>query len=132
MALKKSARDLVAEANKKITSLTVEDAKAKLHDDEALFVDIRDVRELEREGMIPGAVHAPRGMLEFWIDPDSPYFKSVFDQAKLWILYCQSSWRSALAAAQLQEMGLKKICHIDGGFNAWKKAGGAVATQDRK
>jgi rhodanese-related sulfurtransferase len=80
------------------------------------------VRELEREGMIPGAFHAPRGMLEFWVDPESPYYKDIFGSGKEFILYCGSAWRSSLATAALQDMGLDPICHLDGGFKAWKSA----------
>ena len=91
------------------------------------FVDLRDVRELEREGMIPGAFHAPRGMLEFWVDPDSPYFKDVFGSGRTFVFYCQSAWRSALATRAVQEMGLEPVCHLEGGFQAWKEAGHPTA-----
>jgi len=84
------------------------------------------VRELERDGMIPGAFHAPRGMLEFWVDPASPYFKEVFGSGRRFVFYCASGWRSALATAAVQDMGLEPVCHIDGGFNGWKAAGGPV------
>ena len=127
MALKQGVKQLVAAANARITTLPVEDAKALLGDPAVVFVDIRDVRELEREGMVPGAFHAPRGMLEFWVDPDSPYFKPVFGAARRFVLYCQSGWRSALATATLQDMGLAAVAHVEGGFNAWKDAGGEVA-----
>jgi rhodanese-related sulfurtransferase len=87
------------------------------------LVDIRDPRELEREGCVPGALHAPRGMLEFWVDPESPYFKPVFaDEDKEFVLFCGGGWRSALSAKALQEMGMRNVAHIDGGFGAWKKA----------
>jgi len=122
-----SSKQLVAEANELINTLSLDDAHSKLNDDMVQFVDIRDVRELEREGMIPGAFHAPRGMLEFWIDPDSPYFKPIFGEHKLFVFYCQSAWRSALATAAVQRMGLDHVCHIAGGFGAWKKAGFEVA-----
>jgi len=92
-----------------------------------VFVDIRDVRELEREGMIPGAFHAPRGMLEFWVDPESPYYKDIFGSGKTFILYCGSAWRSSLATATLQDMGLAPVCHLAGGFSAWKAAGYPLA-----
>ncbi|GAA5315071.1 MAG: rhodanese-like domain-containing protein [Candidatus Pelagadaptatus aseana] len=123
MSLLISARQLVEEANCLIDTLSLEEADARRSDSGVQFVDIRDVRELEREGMIPGAFHAPRGMLEFWIDPESPYFKPVFAEEKLFVFYCQSGWRSALATATVQRMGLDNVCHIEGGFNAWKKAG---------
>ena len=125
-------KHLVAAANARITTIPVEDAKAMLGNPDVQFVDIRDVRELEREGMIPGAFHAPRGMLEFWVDPDSPYFKPVFGEPKRFVLYCQSAWRSALATAALQDMGLDNVAHIEGGFNGWKAGGGEVAQQPAK
>jgi len=123
----KGCQQLVREALEKIMTLKLADARARLDDPEAVFVDIRDVRELEREGMIPGAFHAPRGMLEFWVDPDSPYYKEIFGSGKTFILYCGSAWRSALATAMLQEMGLAPLTHIEGGFSAWKKAGYPIA-----
>ena len=91
------------------------------------FVDIRDVRELEREGRIPGAVHAPRGMLEFWIDPESPYHRKDFARGDRYVLFCANGQRSALATQQLQRMGFGPVCHIGGGFSAWRKAGGATS-----
>ena len=127
MALKKGIRQLVDDANARIATIPVDDAKALLGDPDVQFVDIRDVRELEREGMVPGAFHAPRGMLEFWADPDSPYFKPVFGQQRRFVLYCQSGWRSALAAAALQDMGLERVAHVAGGFHGWKSQGGEVA-----
>src|SRR5690606_13296160 len=127
MGLKKGIRQLVANANARIATIPVEDAKALLGDPGVQFVDIRDVRELEREGMVPGAFHAPRGMLEFWADPDSPYFKTVFGEDRRFGLYCQSGWRSALAAAALQDMGLGRVAHVAGGFNGWKAGSGEVA-----
>ena len=132
MALSKSSKQLVAEANAKIQTLSLAEAQSKLGDENVQFVDIRDVRELEREGMIPDALHAPRGMLEFWVDPDSPYFKPVFGEEKQFILYCQSGWRSALATAALQDMGLEGACHIEGGFGNWKKSGAPTAKKEKK
>ncbi|MBN4054048.1 rhodanese-like domain-containing protein [Haliea sp. AH-315-K21] len=132
MVLIKSCKQLVEEANAKIQTLSLDEAKEKLGQPDVQFVDIRDVRELEREGTIPGAIHAPRGMLEFWIDPDSPYFKPVFAEDKQFIFYCQSGWRSALATATLQDMGLKNACHIDGGYGNWKKFGGSTETREKK
>lgn len=123
MTLKKTVKQLVAEASAKITTLSLTEAKQQLGKPDVQFVDIRDVRELTREGTIDGALHAPRGMLEFWVDPDSPYFKPVFGEDKQFILFCQSAWRSALATATLQEMGVDRVAHIAGGFGAWKKAG---------
>jgi rhodanese-related sulfurtransferase len=119
-------RQLVAEAEKEIETISVEDA-LELHGKEALvFVDLRDVRELKREGFIPGAFHCPRGMLEFWIDPDCMYFKDIFAGDKKFLFYCNLGWRSALAAQVSQQMGLNPVAHIDGGFDAWKQAGGPV------
>jgi rhodanese-related sulfurtransferase len=129
MSLKVSAQQLVEEANAQITTLPLTDAQSLVGNPDVQFVDIRDVRELEREGMIEGAFHAPRGMLEFWIDPDSPYFKPVFGAPKQFVFYCQSGWRSALATATVQRMGLTNVSHIEGGFSAWKKAGLTVASK---
>ena len=123
MTVTKGYKQLIAEAREKIKTLSTGEAMAKFGDPNVVFVDIRDVRELEREGMIPNAFHAPRGMLEFWVDPDSPYHKEVFSSGKEFILYCQSAWRSSLASLALQEMGLSPVCHIEGGFKAWKEAG---------
>ncbi|HLQ85576.1 MAG TPA: rhodanese-like domain-containing protein [Salinisphaeraceae bacterium] len=132
MALTKSAQQLVAEANARITTLSLEQAQARHGVADAQFIDIRDVRELERAGRIPGAAHMPRGMLEFWADPDSPYYKPLFGEGKQLILYCASGWRSALATAALQDMGVPRVCHVEGGFSAWQKAGGAVEAYARK
>jgi rhodanese-related sulfurtransferase len=96
------------------------------------IVDIRDPRELEREGTVPGALLAPRGMLEFWVDPASPYFKPVFaDESKQFILFCGAGWRSALATKTLQDMGMTNVAHIDGGFTAWKKAAAPMVTMEQ-
>ena len=129
MPITKGVKQLVADANARITTIPVEEATALLGNPDVQFVDIRDVRELEREGMVPGAFHAPRGMLEFWVDPDSPYFKPVFGEDKRFVLYCQSGWRSALATAALQDMGLNQVAHVAGGFNGWKAGGGEVAAR---
>ena len=103
----KTAKQLVDEAMQQIVTLALPEAQALLIDADALFVDLRDVRELEREGVIPGAFHAPRGLLEFWVDPQSEYFKPVFGQGKRVVLFCAVGWRSALAAKTLQDMGRK-------------------------
>lgn len=128
----KGVKQLVAEANAEIETISQDDAKKLLDNDGVLFVDIRDVRELERDGMIPGAFHAPRGMLEFWVDPDSPYYKDVFGSGKKFVLYCASAWRSALATKALKEMGLAPVAHLEGGFSAWKKAGLPVGERPHK
>ncbi len=129
MAVTTGVRQLVEAANARITTIPVAEAVALLGDPHVQFVDIRDVRELEREGMVPGAFHAPRGMLEFWVDPASPYFKPVFGEDRRFVLYCQSAWRSALATAALQDMGMDNVAHVAGGFSAWKDAGGPVAAR---
>ncbi len=132
MALKKGIKALLAEAEAAITTVTPQEAMALHNDANALLVDLRDIRELERDGRIPGALHAPRGMLEFWVDPESPYHRDIFVSGKRFVLYCASGWRSALAAQTLQQMGLEPVCHIGGGFNAWKEAGGPVEAYQRK
>lgn len=126
MELKKGVKQLVAEAMEMIETMPTDAAIARHGDEDVIFVDIRDVRELEREGIIPGAFHAPRGMLEFWVDPKSPYHKEIFASGKPFVLYCQSAWRSALAMRAVHEMGLPNVSHIEGGFAAWKKANGPV------
>ncbi|WP_201831495.1 rhodanese-like domain-containing protein [Microvirga zambiensis] len=119
-------KTLLDEANAKIETLPVADAIALQGREDVVFVDLRDPRELEREGRLPGAVHCPRGMLEFWIDPESPYHKPVFAQDKTFVFFCAGGWRSALSAATAQDMGLKPVAHMEGGFTAWKKAGGPI------
>ena len=123
MQITKGYKQLIAEARARIRTLSLEEAKSKFDDPYVVFVDIRDVRELEREGMIPGALHAPRGMLEFWVDPESPYYKEIFGSGREFVLYCHSGWRSSLATAALQDMGLNPVCHIEGGFDSWRDAG---------
>jgi rhodanese-related sulfurtransferase len=122
----KGYKALLAEAEARITTLDVAQASAMLGKDDVVFVDLRDPRELEREGRMPGAFHCPRGMLEFWIDPESPYSKPVFQQDKTFVFFCAGGWRSALAASTAKEMGLKPVAHIAGGFGAWKAAGAPV------
>lgn len=123
MALKMGYKALLEQAGARIETVPQARALAMLEDPDVVFVDIRDVRELERDGKIPGAFHAPRGMLEFWADPESPYHKPVFASGKRLLLYCASAWRSALATDTLQTMGVPRVCHLEGGFSAWKKAG---------
>ena len=132
MKLKKGFRQMVDEAKARITTLSLEEARACHGKGDVVFVDLRDVRELEREGMIPDAVHCPRGMLEFWIDPESPYYKEVFGSGKSFIFYCNGAWRSALATDVAQQMGLEPVYEMDGGFAAWKKAGFPVAERASK
>jgi rhodanese-related sulfurtransferase len=117
---------LVEAAEKEIETIPVEQAVMLAGRDDTVLVDIRDIRELEREGKVPGAYHCPRGMLEFWIDPNGSYFKPVFGQDKKFVFFCAGGLRSALAAQIAQRMGLKPVAHIQGGFGAWKQAGGAV------
>jgi len=126
--LTRGYKALLAQANAEIETLSVDQAIA-LHargDSDTVFVDIRDIRELKREGRMPGAVHAPRGMLEFWVDPESPYFKPVFGEAKRFVFFCAAGWRSALATKAVQDMGLTSVAHVEGGFGAWKANGGPV------
>lgn len=130
MALKLGYKQLVENAMTRVETLSVAEAQSKLGDPDVVFVDIREAAELDREGAIPGAFNAPRGMLEFWVDPDSPYYKDVFAPGKQLILYCQSAWRSALATATLLDMGIAPVSHIEGGFAGWKKAGAPV--EERK
>ncbi|WP_432559508.1 rhodanese-like domain-containing protein [Granulicoccus sp. GXG6511] len=124
--LVKSAAALVAEANAVIETISQSESSALLDNPRILLVDIRDPRELEREGVIPGAFRAPRGMLEFWVDPESPYYKPALDDGRKLVLYCGSGWRSALAARSLKEMGRTDVAHLEGGFSAWKRAGWPV------
>ncbi len=132
MPIKKGYKALIDEAGAQIKTYSVEQAQAKLADPNVQFVDIRDVRELEREGVIPGAFHAPRGMIEFWVDPDSPYFKPVFGENKEFIFFCAAGWRSALTTKTVQDMGLAPVADIEGGFTAWKKTGAPVAEKAKK
>jgi rhodanese-related sulfurtransferase len=118
-----SVRDLVTAANGEIETLSLDEAGALHGRDDVVFVDLRDIRELGRDGQVAGALHVPRGMLEFWIDPASPYHKPVFAEDKRFVFYCASGWRSALSTKAAQDMGLAPVCHIDGGFSAWKTAG---------
>lgn len=121
--LKISHKELLDKALAEVETLDLNAAKDLLGRDDVVFVDIRDIRELQREGKIPGAFHAPRGMLEFWIDPTSPYYKDIFGSGKRFVFYCQSGWRSALSTQTLGNMGLEPVCHVGGGYRAWKEAG---------
>lgn len=135
MPITKGSQALVAEASAQIITHSVADIQARLAAGDARLqlVDIRDVRELEREGAAVGALHAPRGMLEFWVDPASPYFKPVFaDENKEFVLYCGAGWRSALATKALQDMGMTNVAHIGGGFADWVKQGAPVETMEQR
>lgn len=123
---------LLDEANEEIDVVTVETLLVELSNDDLVLIDLRDIRELEREGHLPGAVHTPRGMLEFWIDPDSPYAKPIFQEDKRFVFYCQSGWRSALACHVADRLGLQRASHLEGGFSAWKTAGGEVVPYERR
>jgi rhodanese-related sulfurtransferase len=124
--IKTGFRELIDAAEREVETLTVEQALALRGRQEVTFIDLRDIRELDREGRMPGAFHCPRGMLEFWIDPDSPYYKPVFGEDKHFVFFCAGGWRSALAAQTAQRMGLRPVAHIKGGFGEWRKAGGPV------
>jgi rhodanese-related sulfurtransferase len=127
-----SANQLVASAKKAIKEYTVEEARALADRDDVVMVDIRDPRELSRYGRMPGAFHCPRGMLEFWICPDSPYHKPVFAEDKEFVFFCAGGMRSALAAKVAQDMGLKPVAHMIGGFGAWKKSGAPIEMEEKK
>ncbi len=124
--IQRGYKALLDEANAQIETLSVADVKAAVAQGEAVIVDLRDPREIEREGRISGSFSCPRGMLEFWIDPESPYAKPIFQQDKKFIFHCASGWRSALAAKTAQDMGLKPVAHLGGGFTAWRDAGEVV------
>ena len=123
--LKKTSAQMVAEARAKIEEIAPADLVARHGDETLVIVDIRDVRERQKLGFIPGSVHAPRGMLEFWVDPESPYYREVFGQDKTYVLHCAAGWRSALAAATLAEMGFE-AAHLIDGFKGWLDADGPV------
>ncbi len=122
----RSVEDLVAEAASEIRTLSVAEAQAMQGRSDVQFVDVRDVRELAETGRIPGARHVPRGLLEFWIDPASPYHRPFFAEDKTFVFYCAASWRSALATRAAQDMGLAPVAHFEGGFKAWQDADGPV------
>ena len=124
------AADLVAAAKAQVRRVTVDEARDGQAAGKMLLVDVRDIRELEKEGRIPGAVHAPRGMLEFWVDPASPYHRPVFATDATLVLVCAMSWRSALAAKALQDMGVENVADLDGGFDAWRAAGAPVERRE--
>ena len=126
-------KELVDRANAEVSVWKPGEALARQHDGTAILVDVRDVRELDREGRVSGAVHAPRGMLEFWFDPSSPYHKDVFaDPSKTYVLFCALGWRSALSAKSLQDMGVQYIAHVDGGFAALRENGAEISGAGEK
>ena len=128
--LKTSASDMVKNARAKIEEIETPDLITMMDDPNVIIVDIRDIRERQRNGYIPGSFHAPRGMIEFWIDPESPYHKDIFAQeGKKYVFHCASGWRSALTVATLHDMGFE-AAHLKEGFSAWKKQGGPVEQED--
>ena len=128
----KGIKELVAEAEAQIETITAEEAIALAGNEDITIIDIRDIRELQREGRIPNSEHAPRGMLEFWFDPESPYHKQVFGTGNRMVLHCAMGWRSALAAKTLHDMGVDNVCHIDCGFKGWREADGSIEQLDKK
>jgi len=125
--------ELVDQAEEVIECLSVADVQGIFKDDEVVVIDVRDIREIWREGRIPGAYHMPRGMTEFWVDSTSPYFKDLFaDTSKRFVFYCNKGWRSALAGKAAQDVGLKRVSHMRGGFTAWVEADGATEQVERK
>ena len=128
--LKTSSADMVASARQRIEEVETIDLIGMVDDPNVVIVDIRDIRERQRGGYIPGSIHAPRGMIEFWVDPDSPYFKDIFAQDKKYVFHCASGWRSALTVATLQDMGFE-AAHLREGFSTWEKQGGPVETTDK-
>lgn len=133
MAVTKGYKQLIEEAEAVVKTYTVEEAKALVDRDDVVMLDIRDIRELTKMGKVQGATHAPRGMLEFWVDPDSPYYKEELgDESKEYVLYCGSGWRSALAAKAMHDMGLTNYAHMGGGFGGWKEGDGAIEEVAKK
>jgi len=130
--IKKGIKALCAEAEQEIETMTVADVMAARDDPNTQLVDIRDIRELWRDGTIPGATHAPRGMLEFWVDPDSPYYREEFGSGKKFIFYCAGGLRSALAAQSVHRMGLAPVAHMAGGYAAWVEANGPTEPKEAK
>ena len=132
MPITTSSKQLVDQAMAEVKTYSVEEAREKVGDPAVQIVDIRDIRELA-EGTVMGAIHAPRGMLEFWVDPASPYHKPVFaDETREYVLFCGLGWRSALAAKALQDMGMRNVAHIDGGWTEWVKAGAPTETLEQQ
>ena len=130
ISLKISAAEMVTQARAKIEEIETPDLITMMDDPNLVIVDIRDIRERQRSGYIPGSFHAPRGMIEFWIDPESPYHKDIFAQeGKKYVFHCASGWRSALTVATLQDMGFE-AAHLKEGFSTWEKQGGPVEQQD--
>lgn len=129
--LKMSSAEMVSAARARIEEVETQDAIAMVGSDDVVFVDLRDVRERQRSGFIPGSFHCPRGMAEFWVDPKSPYFKEIFGQDKKFVFHCASGWRSALTVATLNDMGFE-AAHLKEGFSTWEEAGGPVERLEPK
>ena len=130
--MKVTHKQLIDTALSEIETLEVDQAVPLLEREDTVFVDLRDPRELQREGKIPNALHATRGMIEFWVDPTSPYFKDVFGSGKQFVFYCQSGWRSALATKTVQDMGLENVCHIGDGYRGWKDSGAPTEAVEKR
>tara|TARA_Y100000588_G_scaffold340935_1_gene384613 strand:- start:205 stop:615 length:411 start_codon:yes stop_codon:yes gene_type:complete len=128
----KGIEELCKEAEQEIETMSVNQVMAVKNDPDVQLVDIRDIRELWREGTIPGASHAPRGMLEFWVDPKSPYYREEFGSGKKFIFYCAGGMRSALAAQSVHRMGLAPVAHMAGGYTAWTEANGPTEPKEAK
>ena len=128
----RTVKQMVAEANEHVEEISIADARQLVGRDDVLFIDIRDIRELWRDGTIPGAQHMPRGMLEFWVDPESPYHREIFTSGKKFIFYCAGGLRSALAAKAVHDMGLARVAHMRGGYGAWVKADGETEEKEVK
>tara|TARA_A100001037_G_scaffold6397_1_gene6476 strand:- start:5493 stop:5894 length:402 start_codon:yes stop_codon:yes gene_type:complete len=124
--IKRTVEQMVADANKEVEEISINDAKPLVGREDVLFIDIRDIRELAKTGRVSGARHVPRGMLEMWIDPDTPYHREFFAEDKKFVFYCAGAWRSALAAKTAQDMGLTPVAHLEGGIKAWIEAGGPI------
>lgn len=130
-ALKKTSAQMVSDARSRIKEVETPDLIARMNNSDVVIIDIRDIRERQRSGYIPDSVHAPCGMIEFWVDPDSPYYKEVFGQDKDYVFHCASGWRSALIVATLQDMGFD-ASHLKEGFSTWESHGGAIEKPERK
>ena len=129
--LKTSSAQMVADARARIEEVETKDAIEMLDDPNITFVDLRDIRERQRTGAIPGSFHCPRGMVEFWVDPDSPYFKEIFGEDRSFVFHCASGWRAALTVATLNDMGFP-AAHLKEGFSGWFKADGPIDTSEKK
>jgi rhodanese-related sulfurtransferase len=129
VSISRGYKQMVADANARVLTRTVAEARSLHTDEHIVFVDLRDKSEIESSGKVPGAFHAPRGTLEFWVDPESPGFQPIFgDDSKHFVFYCAGGFRSALSVATLLDMGMTNVSQIEGGFDAWKNSGAPVET----